>query len=54
VADNQVPAYGARLLLGGEEEPHPGSVAKGDVAQVEDDLLDAGIQQLQRAPGSTR
>jgi hypothetical protein len=39
------------LLLGGEEEPDPGSVAIGDVAQVEDDLLDAGIQLLQRAPG---
>jgi hypothetical protein len=53
MSDNQVPACGARLLLGREQEPYPRSVAKGDVAQIEDDLLDAGIHLLQRAPGGT-
>jgi hypothetical protein len=43
VLGNQVPACGARLLLGGEQEPNPGGVAVSDVAQVEDDLLDVGI-----------
>jgi hypothetical protein len=41
------------LLWGGEQEPYPGRVAVGDVAQIEEDLPDAGIQLFQRPAGGS-
>jgi hypothetical protein len=51
VAKDQIPASGAGLLPGREQEPDPGGVEERDPAQVKNDPLGAGPELLHRAAG---